>query len=292
MNKIGKIVKSQKELYFVRCEDKEYISKARGLFRDKNLKPLVGDNVVIQVLDNENAYISEILDRKNILVRPPITNIDQIVLVSSLVNPELNYIIFDKYLVMLEHFNIPVIIVINKSDLAKSEDISKFTEIYSKTDYKFIFTSVKNNIGIDELKILLKDKISAFAGPSGVGKSSLLNKIFDSSHIEIGDISRKTKRGKHTTRHVELFEFMENSFIFDTPGFSALNLDFIDDFRDLRFYFTEFNKYSNECKFKDCIHINEPQCAIKKVILENKISTSRYDSYKYIIEEIKKGRKY
>ncbi|MFM1514928.1 ribosome small subunit-dependent GTPase A [Helcococcus ovis] len=288
----GIIIKSQKELYYVKYKNKTYMCKARGIFRDKNLKPLVGDRVDIQILDENTGYIEKIYDRKNSLIRPPIANIDQILLVHSLTDPEINYVTFDKYLVMLEHFKIPVKIIINKVDLAKDEDIKKFEDIYSKTKYEYVFTSAKNNQGIGKLNKMMKDKISSFAGPSGVGKSTILNLLHENFDVQTGKISNKTSRGKHTTRHTELFEIDENTFIFDTPGFSALNLDFIENFRDVKKYYPEFEIFKVGCKFNDCDHINEPNCSIKKEMELKKISKNRYESYLYIYNERKNERKF
>lgn len=292
MNRLGIINKSQKEIYHVLVDGKEYLCKARGVFREKSIKPLVGDKVEIQILDDSTGYIENVLERKNSLVRPPIANVDQLLLVSSLTNPKLNYNIFDKYLVMLEHFGITVKLVINKVDLASVDEIREFEDIYSKTNYEYIFTSAEKNHGIDDLRNMLKGKISSFAGPSGVGKSTLLNLLHEDFYAETGNISDKTQRGKHTTRHVELFEIDDETFIFDTPGFSALNIDFIESYEDLKNYFTEFNKYSSQCKFRNCMHINEPQCAVKKAIEDSLISKNRYENYIYLVEEIKRERKY
>lgn len=292
MNRLGIINKSQKEIYHVLVDGKEYLCKARGVFREKSIKPLVGDKVEIQILDDSTGYIENVLERKNSLVRPPIANVDQLLLVSSLTNPKLNYNIFDKYLVMLEHFGIPVRLVINKADLASVDEIREFEDIYSKTNYEYIFTSAEKNHGIDDLKNMLKGKISSFAGPSGVGKSTLLNLLHEDFYAETGNISDKTQRGKHTTRHVELFEIDDETFIFDTPGFSALNIDFIESYEDVKNYFTEFNKYSSQCKFRNCMHMNEPQCAVKKAIEDSLISKNRYENYIYLVEEIKRERKY
>lgn len=292
MNKKGIISKSQKELYYVVSDDQEYMAKARGVFRDQNIKPLVGDSVEIQILQDGTAYIEKVFDRKNSLIRPPIANIDQIVLISSLVKPNLNYTIFDKYLAMLEHYEIDVKIVINKYDLASEEEILKFRDIYDKTDYNYIFTSALDEQGIEEFKSLLSGKKSALAGPSGVGKSTLLNLISNDIDVETGLISNKTSRGKHTTRHVELFKISEDSYIFDTPGFTSLDLSFIEDYRDIKDYFSEFEKFKVECKFNDCEHINEPKCGVKNALEQGLLSESRYNNYIYIREEIKNNRRY
>lgn len=292
MYKKGVIIKSQKELYHVKTENFEYLCKARGVFREKKIKPIVGDKVLVQILDNNTAYIEEIFNRKNFLIRPPIANVDQILLVHTLQEPLINYLTFDKYLVMLEHYKIPVKIIINKIELTNDAQKQEFEEIYSKTNYDYLYTSTRTGIGIDNLEKLLINKISSFAGPSGVGKSTLLNRISDDFEVQTADISKKTSRGRHTTRHVELFEIFENSYLFDTPGFSALNLSFIDDFKYVKNYFNEFKKYSLECKFKDCEHINEPKCGVKEAVENGKISKSRYNNYIFIREEIKKERKY
>ncbi|MFM1524722.1 MULTISPECIES: ribosome small subunit-dependent GTPase A [Helcococcus] len=288
----GIIIKSQKELYYVKYKNQLYMCKARGVFRERNLKPLVGDKVDIQILDENTGYIEKVYDRKNSLIRPPIANIDQILLVHSLVDPEINYVTFDKYLVMLEHYDIPVKIVINKADLATEEDIKKFEKIYSKTNYEYIFTSAYEKKGIRKLHELMKDKISSFAGPSGVGKSTILNLLHEDFDVKTGNISNKTSRGKHTTRHTELFEIDENTFIFDTPGFSSLDLNFIKNYRDIKKYYPEFEILKNKCKFNDCDHINEPKCAVKYELEKNNLSKNRYESYLYIYNEIKNGRKY
>lgn len=292
MNK-GLIIQSQKELYHVKTEEnKIYLCKARGLFRDKNIKPLVGDRVDIQILDDNTGYIENIYERKNYLIRPPIANIDQIIMVYSLKDPEINYLTLDKYLVMLEHFNIYMVILINKIELLNDDEIKKFEEIYKKTDYKFIYTSAIEQKGIIELKEVLKNNISSFAGPSGVGKSTIINLLHENINMKTGDISRKTSRGKHTTRHVEIFEIDEDTFIYDTPGFTALSLDFIEDYKDVKLYFREFEKYKNQCKFKNCEHINEPKCSVKEALEKGKISQSRYENYKYIRNEIMSRKVY
>lgn len=292
MNKNGVISKSQKELYYVIADGLEYKAKARGVFRERKIKPLVGDKVSIQVLDDGTAYIEQVFERKNSLVRPPIANIDQIILVSSLSQPKLNYTIFDKYLVMLEHYSIPVKLVINKIDLASKKEIEEFKSIYDKTPYNYLFTSSVTGQGINELEGMLRDSISSFAGPSGVGKSTILNLLADHIDAETGDVSRKTSRGKHTTRHVEIFELEKDTYIFDTPGFTSLDLSFIDEYRDVKEYFPEFVENSKTCKFANCQHVNEPGCQIKKMMEEDKISKSRYDNYLYIREELMKIRRY
>lgn len=289
--KKGLIYKIQKELYFVFADKETYMCKGRGILREKKIKPLVGDYVDISVLDSNEGIIEGVYPRTSELVRPPVANIDQIILVLSIKSPNINLNLVDKYLIMLEHYDIPVIMVINKKDLITKDDQIMVEEIYDGI-YPIYFTSTYSNDGIDELKQALKGKISSFAGPSGVGKSTLLNMIGHNINVETGVISNKTQRGKHTTRHTELFEVDESTYILDTPGFSSLDLSFIDDEKKLRLLYPDFRKLQKECKFQNCQHLEEPNCAVKKAIDENEISLSRYENYKLIRKDIEKNRRY
>lgn len=289
MDKKGLIIKAISGFYYVKTKEKEIFEcKARGIFRNKNITPLVGDIVDFKVLNAKKGILEKVNSRKNKFLRPPVANVNQAIIVFSVKDPKPNIDLLDKFLVKAESKNVDAIICINKIDL--NEEYYKIKEIYEKAGYKVIKTSTLTNEGINELLLVLKDKKSFFAGPSGVGKSSIINKLQKDFKVEIGEISRKLKRGKHTTRHTELFELKTGGYIFDTPGFTSFSIDEID-YRDLSKYFREFKKHSEYCKFRSCMHINEPKCEIKKLVKEEKISIERYESYKKMVERLKDGKK-
>ena len=284
---IGKIIKSQKELYYVDTKEKVFMAKARGNFRVKSQKPLVGDNVEIDVLEDSKAYITKLLDRKNEIKRPNIANIDQLLVFVTINDPPLNLYNLDKYLAMCEHLNISVTIMLTKIDLAPSDKIEKFVDIYRNIGYKVILIDNYKDFPKEEIRQILKGKTSAVSGASGVGKSTFLSNLID-AEIQIGDISQKSKRGKNTTRHTEIFKLEKDSFIFDTPGFDSFDFDFLEDENDLKNTFIELR--DRPCKFKDCNHINEPSCKVKEDLENGKISKSRYKNYVQLFEELKQRR--
>ena len=284
---IGKIIKSQKELYYVDTKEKVFMAKARGNFRVKSQKPLVGDNVEIDVLEDSKAYITKLLDRKNEIKRPNIANIDQLLVFVTINDPPLNLYNLDKYLAMCEHLNISVTIMLTKIDLAPSDKIEKFVDIYRNIGYKVILIDNYKDFPKEEIRQILKGKTSAVSGASGVGKSTFLSNLID-AEIQIGDISQKSKRGKNTTRHTEIFKLEKDSFIFDTPGFDSFDFDFLEDENDLKNTFIELR--DRTCKFKDCNHINEPSCKVKEDLENGKISKSRYKNYVQLFEELKQRR--
>ncbi|MDO4594359.1 MAG: ribosome small subunit-dependent GTPase A [Tissierellia bacterium] len=287
---IAKIIKMQKDLYYVDNQEKIFMAKARGKFRNRKLKPLVGDNVEIDLIDNNNAYITEIKKRRNVLKRPEISNLDQLLVFQTLKNPPSNLYNLDKYLAMCEYKNINAILVLSKVDLYKDFEIEEFKEKYKSTNYKIIeLDNTKEDINENILKVL-QNKTSALTGASGVGKSSLLNNLLKDKNIEIGEISRKNRRGKNTTRHTELFKISNNTYVFDTPGFESFDSDFIEDERDLKDTFIEF-KNIGDCKFKNCNHIKEPGCKVKEAVDSGKISNSRYENYVSLYREIMNRRK-
>lgn len=288
----GIIIRGIGGFYYIKTSDGIVESRARGIFREQGITPLVGDKVKIRISDEDKSgYIDEILERKNELVRPPVANVTQAIIVMSIQKPDINTWLLDKFLLMAEHKNLNIIICFNKMDLSK-EKIDELKNIYENAGYQVIVTSSIDNIGLEELADSLKGNITVFAGPSGVGKSSLLNKINPNFHLETGAISVKSKRGKHTTRSVELMDLDEDSFVLDTPGFSSLDLDFIKDPVDVREYFREIKKYGAECRFQSCLHDKEPDCAVKKYVEEGIINEDRYKNYLLLLEEIKNIRRY
>lgn len=288
----GIILKGIGGFYYVET-DKEVIQcRARGNFREEGITPLIGDKVRIRINKEDNTgYIEEIYERETSLKRPPVANITQAIVVMSIKKPEINLWLLDRFLLMAEAEGLNIVICINKIDLSL-EASTKIKEIYNKIGYKVILTSIVKGKGIDDLRATLKDNISVFAGPSGVGKSSLLNLIKPSYKLETGEISEKNKRGKHTTRHTELLHLKNNSYVLDSPGFSSLDISFIETSVELGDYFKEIKKYSKGCKFMNCLHLNEPGCEVKKQVENNEISNERYDNYLMFLDEIKNIRRY
>ncbi|MBR6396932.1 MAG: ribosome small subunit-dependent GTPase A [Lachnospiraceae bacterium] len=282
----GKIVKGIAGFYYVHAGEQVYECKARGLFRKDGIKPLVGDNVLF-----DEGLITDIDDRKNSLIRPAVANVDQALVIFASMSPEPNLNLLDRFLVMMETQEVPVIICFNKNDLVDEKVTENLTKIYKKAGYKVLSVSVKKNEGVDELKNLLMGKTTVLAGPSGVGKSSFINLVAPSAGMETGSVSEKIKRGKHTTRHSELFYVCEDTYIMDTPGFSSLYIEELDE-KDLKDYFPEFKPYEDSCRFLSCIHIGERDCAVKDAVETGQIEPSRYENYKLIYEELKNRKKY
>lgn len=289
----GRIIKGVGGFYYVETSNGIYECRARGLFRKKNITPLVGDEVLIRVNDNDNTgYIEEIMERSSQLTRPPVANVTQAIIVMSVKEPDINYWLLDRFLVMAEHEELNTLICINKIDLAEIKELEVISNIYTNAGYRIIMTSAKTNEGIKELKSLLENNITVFAGPSGVGKSSLLNKIDKKLDLKTGEISKKTARGKHTTRHVELIDIDYHSYVLDTPGFSSLNLNFIKEEVQLGRCFREINRYSHKCKFIGCLHYKEPDCEVKRQVEKGNIYKTRYENYISFLEEIRNIRRY
>lgn len=290
----GKIIKGIGGFYYIYVEHQGvYECKAKGIFRNRKVKPLVGDDVVIDVIDEsgKKGNIREILPRKNELIRPAVANIDQALVFFAAAQPEPNLGLLDRFLLQMEYKDIPVIIGFNKCDLVEDARIRELEKIYKASGYPMVFVSVRESKYLEELKELLSGKTTALAGPSGVGKSSLMNWLLPEASMETGAVSEKIKRGRHTTRHSELFHIGERTYLFDTPGFSSL---YLNDFTDetLKHYFPEFLNYEKTCRFTGCNHINEPDCGVKNAMEEGKISPVRYEHYVQMYGELKEQRRY
>ncbi len=291
---IGKIIKGIAGSYYVHVvHSGTYECKAKGIFRYKNIKPLVGDNVEIEVLDEESktGNIVDIIDRENELIRPAVANIDQALVVFALKSPVPNLNLLDRFLVMMETQNVETVICFNKLDLVNEEDIEALKKTYQNAGYKVLFASANNGQGIEEIKEVIEGKTTAFAGPSGVGKSSILNAIMPMANSQTGDISKKIQRGKHTTRHTEIFNVQDNTYLMDTPGFSSMYVCECEK-EELKQYFPEIYEYEGECRFNGCVHVNEPNCIVKEKVMIGNIGQSRYENYLLLYNEIKDKKRY
>ncbi|MDK2918329.1 MAG: ribosome biosis GTPase / thiamine phosphate phosphatase [Candidatus Petromonas sp.] len=294
MSQKGIIVKGIGGFYYVKHNGNVYECRARGRFRNKNITPLVGDYVLFSINASTNeGVIEDIIDRQVELIRPPVANVEQAIIVFAATNPEPNFQLLDKLLIMGEYHNLNLSICINKIDLDIQNISRDIIETYKNTGYKVIFTSVKKQIGMDEIRSVLKDKITVFAGPSGVGKSSILNEVQTGLQLKTGDISSKIKRGKHTTRHTELLKLDFGGWVVDTPGFTSLDIGYIKA-DELSYFFPEFRNFMYECKFSNCIHVNEPKCKVKEAVENGHININRYNNYVYFINQIleNKDRRY
>lgn len=290
----GKIIKGIAGFYYVYVKTFGlYECKAKGIFRNQKIKPLVGDNVIIDVIDEneKKGNISDILERKNELIRPAVANVDQALVIFAAADPAPNLNLLDRFLILMLKQQVDTVICFNKKDIVTEKEIRLLEEAYIKCGYKVIFTSTYTEDGIETLRELLKDKTTVLAGPSGVGKSSIINNIHPDANMQTGMISEKIKRGKHTTRHSELFYIQGNTFIMDTPGFSSLYIQDMEK-EELKNYFAEFHEYDGFCRFNGCAHLNEPGCAVKEALKERKISKIRYNNYTEIYEEIKNQKRY
>lgn len=289
--KTGVITKGIGGFYYVDTGEAVYECRARGKFRLMDISPLVGDVVEIEVDDvSKQGYMLGIHPRSNEMVRPAIANVDQVMVVFAAKSPDINMTLLQKFLIYAEQVGLNIVICINKIDLDENQDYKAVVEMLETIPYKVITSSTKQLIGIEELKLALKDKTTVFAGPSGAGKSSLLNLVQEGLMLKIGDLSKKIARGTHTTRHAELINLEMGGRVADTPGFTSLELSNIDA-EMLQQLFPEFQNYLN-CKFNHCLHDSEPQCGVKEALQEGKISLMRYDYYLNLLKELKAIRRY
>ncbi len=285
----GKIIKALSGFYYVLDENDQITQcRGRGVFRKNKITPLVGDHVVFQAENETDGYILEVLERKNELIRPPIANVDQAILVFSAVEPDFSTVLLDRFLVLIEANDIEPIICISKMDLTNQkvkQQIEESAKDYEAIGYKVILTSTIEDLGVDDLLPLVQNQISVFAGQSGVGKSSLLNVLRPDLELKTDDISTHLGRGKHTTRHVELIK-VGSGLVADTPGFSSLEFNEIES-DELSYCFPEIYKAGSNCKFRGCSHTSEPKCAVITLVEQGEIKDYRYEHYISFLEEIK-----
>ena len=289
----GKIIKGIAGFYYVDTVGSGiYECKARGLFRKEKKKPLVGDDVTFSVTDetDREGSISALLERKNELPRPMCANIDQALILFAAKDPKISFLLLDRMLVNMEQNDIPIILCMNKADLGEKAEMERLREIYSGCGYRVLLTSTVTGEGIEELRGLLTDKTTVVTGPSGVGKSSLTNLMADAAAMEVGTISKKLARGKNTTRHAELIPLKMGGYLMDTPGFSAVDLLDIEKER-LRFHFPEMIPFEGKCRYNGCVHLAEPECAVKKAVSDGEIDPVRYEDYSILYEELKEREK-
>ena len=268
---------------------KELECKARGKFRHKDMKPMVGDNVDINV-SNGKGVIEDIHDRSSELIRPTVANVTQAFVVFAIKNPDINFDLLNRFLILCEYNNIKAIVCLNKVDLASEEEKEEVKKKINDIGYDVLFINAKKGLGIELLKERLSDNETVLCGPSGAGKSTLINTLINRTHMETGVVSEKIGRGKHTTRHSELIE-IENGYLVDSPGFSNIDISFMNK-EELRYCFPEFEEYNHNCKFRGCLHNKEPECAVKNALQENKINETRYNFYIRILEELLEGEKH
>jgi len=289
----GKIIKGIAGFYYVDTgAEGLYTCRAKGVFRNEKITPLVGDNVVIEITSEEKkeGNIVDILERSNSLIRPAAANVDQALVVFAAAKPDPNFNLLDRFLVMMQKQGIHTVVAFNKTDIVGDSDIERLKNAYELCGHELLFISVREQVGIDAIRNVLKGKTTVLAGPSGVGKSSLMNLLAPEANMVTGELSKKIDRGKQTTRHTELIRIAEGTYLCDTPGFTSLYVtDIAKD--ELREYFVEFNAYRDSCRFDTCRHIKEPGCAVKAALEAGNISRIRYENYCMMFNELEKQEK-
>ncbi len=289
----GKIIKGIAGFYYVHvAETGIFECKAKGIFRKEKVKPLVGDNVEIDLLDSEEmtGNIVRIFERKNALIRPAVANIDQALVIFAAAKPQPNLNLLNRFLITMEQKEIETIICFNKQDLVQTEELERLREVFLPAGYRVLSASARKEEGIEDIRGILAGRTTTVAGPSGVGKSSLINLLSPEEDMETGVLSEKIGRGKHTTRHSQLLYIDNDTYIMDTPGFSSLYLTGIGQ-EELKLYFREFEAFEPFCRFQGCSHIHEPDCGVKTALEEGKISAIRYEDYVMLYEKLKGGGK-
>lgn len=286
----GKIIKSIAGFYEVDTGDEIYRCRARGVFRALGEKPLVGDDVEMDVTDPNSEIkegnVTHLLPRKNALVRPNVANVDQALLTFAITHPAPSYNMLDRFLIIMEQNQIPAILCFNKKDLATPEEMDELQTTYEACGARVLFISTFEDESVEQVRNLLKGKTTVITGPSGAGKSTLINHLCPDAHMETGELSRKIARGKNTTRHVELLSAGEKTYLVDTPGFTSLFLN-IDRPEELKDFYPEFREKEADCRFSGCVHINEPDCAVKAAVENGEISRIRYRNYCELYEELR-----
>ncbi|MCD7835559.1 MAG: ribosome small subunit-dependent GTPase A [Lachnospiraceae bacterium] len=288
----GKIIKGIAGFYYVHANE-IYECRAKGVFRKDKRKPLVGDDVELEILDGKNhkGNITDILPRRSELIRPAVANVEQALVIFAIKKPQPNFNLLDRFLIMMGQHNLPCIICFNKLDIDYDNSASVYEDIYKACGYTVLSVSAEKGVNIDKLKNLLSGRTTTVAGPSGVGKSSIINSIQSGTVMEIGDISERIDRGRHTTRHSELIAVDESTYILDTPGFSSLGLFNIEK-EELAGFYPEFCEYEKYCRFGGCSHISEPICGVKLAVERGDVSSMRYENYKLLYNELKDMKRY
>lgn len=291
----GRIIRELAGFYYVYCEETGETAqcRAKGIFRKKGLRPSVGDRVSFSLTNTEDVEgsVDEILPRKNVLGRPPVANVDQVLIVFAGKHPAPNFLLCDKFLITLSQKEIPAALCFNKADITEEEEISSYAAIYEKAGLPVFVTSAVEGAGKEDLLAFLSGKLTAFAGPSGVGKSSLMNLLSGAKVAGTGEVSRKTGQGKQTTRASEIYVAAKGTYLIDTPGFGSLDLQGIEK-EDLYCYYPEMARLTGQCRFSSCAHLKEPGCAVKAAVEEGTIARERYENYCAIYEELASQKKY
>ena len=290
----GKIIRGVGGIYYVHVPGRGlFACRARGIFRKRKIKPLPGDNVLMDITDigDMEGSISEILPRVNTIIRPAAANVDQAMIIFAADHPAPNFNLLDRFLILMQQQGVETIICFNKADLVSEEDMKQICRIYAGSGCRVLNCSVKQGSGLDAVREALAGRTTIIAGPSGVGKSSLTNTLYPDAAMQTGSISEKIGRGRHTTRHTEMFAIGADTYLMDTPGFSTIYIEDLEK-EDLKYLYPEFEPYINACRFAGCNHLSEPGCKVKEKVEEGEISRIRYENYRLIFEELASRRSY